>query len=173
MNINIEVSMKHYFFHILVLIPCIAYAQSEPYRILDVKPNGAMYIITYENLPVGDDPDAEYKVALSLTREQDRKFSMDLRELSGDVGVGKFTGSNLTIHWNYGKQFPKGMPFDDVEFKLTITKKTGIPSWVWYGGGAIAIGAGAYFLLQPKTDETTSDIPLPNPPGGRPPIGNF
>jgi hypothetical protein len=37
---------------------------------------------------------------------------------------------------------------------------------VWYGTGAIAVGAGTYFILKKKKENTES--PLPDPPGGRP-----
>ena len=161
--------MKKAFFLILLLsFPCIGFAQNEAtYRILDAKPVGSMYVITYENLPIGDEPDAEYKVVLRITREKDKKFFFDPSELSGDIGVGKFRGSNLTIRWNYGKQFPKGLQFDDIEFELTVSKREGIPSWIWYGGGIAAVGAGAYFYIKSKKTED-SEIYLPDPPGERP-----
>ncbi len=154
-------------FFLLLLTSSFAVAQNEPYRITDAKPVGSTYVITYENLPIGDDADAEYKVTLRITREKDKKFKFDPSELSGDIGVGKFRGNNLTIKWNYGKQFPKGLQFDDIEFELTVSKREGIPSWIWYGGGIAAIGVGAYFYIQSKKTED-SDSSLPDPPGGRP-----
>ncbi len=135
--------------------------ESKPYQITNIQPSGDNLIISYNHFPVGDAPDAEYEVSVRLTRESDKNFSMVPAFLSGDIGTGKFTGSNRKITWQFKKQFPKGMPYDDVDFELTITKVKGIGSWVYYVGGAAVLGAGAVFLLKPKKEEENGTLPAP------------
>lgn len=142
-------------------------AQSQ-YAITKVEQSGDLIIIYYYHTPIGDEADAEYEVSLRLTRESDKNFSVPMTDAKGDIGDGKFVGNNRRILWAHKKQFPKGLPYDDIEFELTIEKNEGIPSWVWYTGGAAVVGVGAVFLLsKPKEEETTVGA-LPGPPTGRP-----
>jgi hypothetical protein len=138
------------------------------YTITNVEQTGELIIITYQHNPVGDEADAEYDVSVRLTRETDKQFSVDITNARGDIGDGKFVGNNCRILWAYKKQLPKGLPFDDIEFELTITKNKGIPSWVWYTGGAAVIGAGTFLYLSNKKEEETGSVELPGPPNGRP-----
>jgi hypothetical protein len=140
-----------------------------PYEITRVEQSDDLIIIFYNHTPIGDEPDAEYDVSIRLTRELDKNFSITMTDARGDIGDGKFVGNNRRILWAFKKQFPKGLPFDDIEFELTIEKNEGIPSWVWYGGGAAVVGVGAVLLLsKPKEEETTGGGALPLPPSSRP-----
>lgn len=138
------------------------------YTITKVDQSGDLIIITYDHSPVGDETDAEYEVSLRLTREADKNFSLKVTDARGDIGDGHFVGSNRRILWAYKKQLPKGLPFDDIEFELTITKNEGFPSWVWYTGGVAVVGAGTYLLLSKQKEEDTGNSVLPGPPNGRP-----
>ena len=140
---------------------------AKPYAITSVEPLGNTYIISYFHNPIGDEPDAEYEVSLRLLRESDRKFNVPLKFVSGNVGDGKFTGSKLRIVWDFKKEFPNGLPYDDIVFELTITKNEGGGTWYYYVGGAAVIGAGAFFLLKPGKEETSNSA-LPDPPSSRP-----
>ncbi|NUN70806.1 MAG: hypothetical protein HUU02_13980 [Bacteroidetes bacterium] len=144
-------------------------AQDEKtYTITDVEQKGDNIIITYSHIPVGDDPDAEYEVTARITRESNKNFDFELKNVSGAVGSGAFVGKGQRIVWNYKKQFPKGLPYEDITFELTITKNEGIGSWVWYTGGAAVLGVGAAVLLSKPKEEDTSNGSLPSPPGTRP-----
>ncbi|MEW5798462.1 MAG: hypothetical protein AB1728_05605 [Bacteroidota bacterium] len=155
----------------ILLLLCSVYGFSQdikPYAITDVQQGGDNIIITYSHTPIGDEEDAEYEVTFRLTRESDKNFKYDLEYVSGAVGDGKFVGNNLRVIWAFKKQFPRGLPYDDIEFELTISKNEGIGSWVWYTGGAAVLGAGAVLLLGSSKDEPTADGPLPGPPTSRP-----
>lgn len=139
------------------------------YAITNVEQSGDNIIIIYYHTPVGDEADAEYDVSLRLTREKDKNFSIPMTNAKGDIGDGRFVGNNLRIDWAYKKQFPRGLPFDDIEFEITISKNTGVPSWVWYTGGAAAVGVGAVLLLsKPKEETPSGSTALPGPPSSRP-----
>ncbi len=157
---------------IAVLLVCAAgvlSAQNEKtYTITDVEQQGDNIVITYSHIPVGDEPDAEYEVTARITRESNKNFDFELKNVSGAVGDGAFVGKGQRIVWNFKKQFPKGLPYDDIAFELTITKNEGIGSWVWYTGGAAVLGVGAAVLLTSSKEEETSTGPLPAPPGSRP-----
>lgn len=160
-------------FTALFFILCLASAGMAqkilPYEITRVEQSDELIIIFYNHTPIGDEPDAEYDVSIRLTREMDKRFSIPMTDARGDIGDGKFVGNNRRILWAFKKQFPKGLPFDDIEFELTIEKNKGIPSWVWYGGGAAVVGVGAVLLLsKPKEEETTGGGALPSPPASRP-----
>jgi len=145
-----------------------AFSQNvKPYEITNVDLSGAKYIITYSNTPVGDEQGTEYEVSLRLQRESAKDFNVLLKYVSGDVGEGKFVGSKLRIVWDYKKEFPKGLPYEDIVFELTIKKNEGGGGWYYYVGGAAVVGAGAFFLLQPKKEEEMKTT-LPNPPSSRP-----
>lgn len=156
----------------VLLSLCCVYASGQelkPYTITDVQQGGDNIIITYSHVPVGDEEGTEYEVSFRLTRELDKNFSYDMEYVSGAVGDGKFVGNNLKVIWAYKKQFPRGLPYDDLEFELTITKNEGIGSWVWYTGGAAVLGAGTVILLSSKKDEEPgSSGLLPGPPTSRP-----
>lgn len=155
-----------------VLLCCLFFSplfgqNNEAASIKDVQRSGDNIIIIYNHFPIGDEEDAEYEVSIRLTREPDKNFNILITGASGDIGDGKFVGANRKITWPFKKQFPKGLPFDDLEFNLEVSKNTGVGSWVWYTGGAVLVGGGAaFFLLSKKDDET--DGPLPDPPNSRP-----
>ncbi|MBI2429782.1 MAG: hypothetical protein HYV29_13505 [Ignavibacteriales bacterium] len=155
---------------ILLILWCAFGSGQEikPYTITDVQRAGDNFIISYSHTPIGDEEGAEYEVVFRLTRESVKGFSQDMEFVSGAVGDGKFVGNNLRVIWAYKKQFPRGLPYDDIEFELTISKNEGIGSWVWYTGGAAVLGAGAVLLLGSSKDEASSDGPLPGPPTSRP-----
>lgn len=157
---------------ILTLLLCAAgvlTAQDDKtYTITDVEQQGDNIVIIYSHIPVGDDPDAEYEVTARITRESNKNFNFELKNVTGAVGDGAFVGKGQRIVWNYKKQFPKGLPYEDIAFELTITKNEGIGSWVWYTGGAVVLGAGAAVLLSSTKEEESSNGPLPAPPDSRP-----
>lgn len=155
----------------VLLMACCMYGFGQgvkPYVITDVQQGGDNFIITYSHTPIGDEEDAEYEVTFRLTRESDKNFNQEMEFVSGAVGDGRFVGNNLRAIWAFKKQFPRGLPYDDIEFELTITKNEGIGSWVWYTGGAAVLGAGAVLILaSPKEDDKTNGA-LPGPPTSRP-----
>lgn len=164
--------MKNLLFLFTVLLAAsglLSAQDDKTYTITDVEQQGDNIVITYTHIPVGDDPEAEYEVTARISRESNKNFDFELKNVTGAVGSGAFVGKNQRIVWNYKKQFPKGLPYDDVTFELTITKNEGIGSWVWYTGGAAVLGVGAAVLLSSSKEEGgDSNNALPAPPGSRP-----
>lgn len=157
------------FFLLFCCMAVTAFSQNAvPYGINNVEQSDGGIIITYFHTPIGDDADAEYEVSMYLTRESDKNFRVEMKNATGDIGDGKYVGKNRKIVWASQKQFPKGLPFDDIEFELTITKNEGMPGWVWYTGGAAIVGAGTFLLLAKPKDEVPGSTTLPGPPSGRP-----
>lgn len=157
-------------FIFIIMTLHVSFSQGQNrYGISKVEQSGEIIIINYYHTPVGDDANAEYEVSIRLTREKDKNFSIPMTDARGDIGDGKYVGTNRRIIWAHKKQFPKGLPFDDLEFELTISKNVGIPGWVWYTGGAAIVGAGAIILLsKSKEEESAVGGPLPSPPTSRP-----
>lgn len=156
---------------LLVFLFCPVSGQTQsnlPYNIISVEPSEGVYIITYYNNPVGDEPDADYEVSVRLLRESAKDFSMPMKFVSGDVGDGHFVGSALKISWDYKRQFPQGIPYDDIVFELTVVKDTGGGGWLYYVGGAAVLGGGAAVLLGKKTTTTSTGTEIPALTASRP-----
>jgi hypothetical protein len=111
------------------------------------------------------DPAKEYDVDVVLKRTGDSSFELVPDEMSGDVGKGKFAGSQRTIIWHIKPEEEAKLEGEDFYFEVTAVEITsgGFP-WGWVlGGAAVAGGAAAYFIL--SKDKTEDPVNLPIPPG--------
>ncbi|RPI73185.1 MAG: hypothetical protein EHM47_06620 [Ignavibacteriales bacterium] len=107
----------------------------------------------------------EYEVEVVLKRTGDPSFELVPDEMSGDIGKGKFAGSQRTIVWHITPEEEAQLEGEDFYFEVTALeiKEGGFP-WGWVVGGAAAAGGAAlYFILSGDKEETTSN--LPGPPG--------
>jgi hypothetical protein len=113
------------------------------------------------------DPAKEYDVEVVLRRTGDPSFELIPQEMSGNIGKGKFAGSQKTIIWHIKPEEEDKLEGEDFYFEVTadeISEGSGFP-WVWVlGGAAVAGGAAAYFILSgDESDNPTTN--LPGPPG--------
>src|SRR5437867_2820127 len=75
--------------------------------------SGDKVIIHYDLVASAD---ADYVVAVLLKKESDRGFSYSPRNLAGDVGAGKFAGTDRRAVWDMKKEFPQGLEGTDYYF---------------------------------------------------------
>ena len=110
------------------------------------------------------DPEKEYEVDVVLKRSGDPSFELIPVEMSGDIGKGRFAGSQKTIIWHIKPEEEGKLEGEDFYFEVTANeiKEGGFP-WGWVlGGAAVAGGAAAYFILSgDKTEETITNLPGP------------
>ena len=107
----------------------------------------------------------EYKIDIVLKRTSVPSFELVPEEMSGDIGTGKFAGTQRTIIWHIKPEEQEKLNGDDFYFEVTATEVEeggGFPWLYVVGGAALAGGAAAYFIL--KKDETrgeTTNFPIP------------
>jgi hypothetical protein len=119
------------------------------------------------NYIIKGDPAKEYDVDVVLRRTSDPSFELVPDELSGNVGTGKFAGSQQTIVWHIKPEEEEKLEGEDFYFEVTASEVTesSFP-WGWLlGGAAVAGGAAAYFILSGNGDDETGTTNLPGPPG--------
>ena len=109
--------------------------------------------------------DKEYEIDIVLKRTSVPSFELVPEEMSGDIGTGRYAGTQRTIVWHIKPEEEAKLDGDDFYFEVSATKIEeggGFPWLYVVGGAALAGGAAAYFIL--KKDETggeTANIPLP------------
>ncbi len=109
--------------------------------------------------------DKKYKVAVILRRDSYRTFRYKPKNLTGDVGTGRFAGRNRQIKWDILKEFPLGVEGSDYYFEVEVELlKGGISPLIWIGASAALVGGGAAYFLLAKKEETAPvvrvDLPL-------------
>jgi hypothetical protein len=141
------------------LIPVSALAGDVKIKVenIRVERDGERFVILYD---LTGPKDEEYAVRLSLRREGDPKFRMDLSAATGDLGKGAYSGRDRKIVWDQKKEFPDGLTGADFFFVVDAEVSSGgISPWVWIGGGAVAAGLAVVLLGSKKSDGTTSTGP--------------
>lgn len=105
-----------------------------------------------------------YNVSVELKREQVPEFGFKPKLLSGDVGKGKFAGTNRKIIWNFTDEFKPEAGITDYYFEVTA-KKTG-KAWIYILAGAVVAGGAttAIILLTGKDDAPEKHFPVPARP---------
>lgn len=139
-----------------------------PYRITnqDWRIEGNVVTITYDLIGVAD---KSYVVAVALLRENDSKFKLVPRSVSGNTGIGKFAGTGRIIVWDYKKDVPQGLAGEGYYFELVVVEATGNGNtWLYYIlGGVVAAGGTAGYLMSTKSSGSNGTVTseLPGPPG--------
>lgn len=122
-------------------------------------------VVTYD---LYGEPGTEYDVSLVLRKRDDPSFRYSPKELSGDVGLGKYAGTNREIVWNMGNDFPQGFVGNDFYFvvnakKVSVKHSSGILTWI--GAGAVAVAAAVTYVIVTNNGGPTSPASYPTPPG--------
>lgn len=132
----------------------------------DWRIEGNVVTITYDLIGVAD---KSYVVAVALLRENDPKFKLVPRSVSGNTGIGKFAGTGRIIVWDYRRDVPQGLAGEGYYFELVVVEATGNGnSWLYYIlGGVVAAGGTAGYILSTKSTAPsgTGTSELPGPPG--------
>jgi hypothetical protein len=109
--------------------------------------------------------DRVYVVKMSVKRRQVPSYEFIPKAVAGDVGEGKFSGSNRQINWEILQELPNGLEGDDYYFRIEAALVPSGSNLVYYlGGAAVVVGAAAYFLLVKKTT-TADEGSFPQPAG--------
>ncbi|HEX2961876.1 MAG: hypothetical protein HF300_03625 [Ignavibacteria bacterium] len=112
-----------------------------------------------------DDASKTYEVSTILRKSNDPSFKLTPKDLSGDIGEGKFANRKCTIIWNMNKDEEAQLEGEDFYFEVSADEIKEKSSWYWYVLGAAALGGGtaAYLLLnKDKSSEPSSPM---NPAG--------
>lgn len=115
------------------------------------------------------DVDKEYEIDIVLKRTSVPSFELTPEEMSGDVGTGKYAGTQRTVIWHIKPEEQEKLDGDDFYFEVTATEIEeggGFP-WLYVVGGAAIAGGAAVFLILNKDNngDGTTNTSLPTPPG--------
>jgi hypothetical protein len=114
------------------------------------------------------EPNATYNVAMMLKSRSDPTFGYEPKALSGDVGLGKYAGTDREIVWDMSKEFPQGLQGSGYYFVVDAREvspghSTSILTWL--GAGAVAVAAVITYVIVTRNGGPTSPASYPNPPG--------
>lgn len=111
------------------------------------------------------DASKTYEVNTILRKSNDPSFKLIPKDVSGDVGEGKFANRKCTIVWNMDKDEEARLEGEDFYFEVTADEIKDKSSWYWYVLGAAALGGGtaAYLLLN---KDKSSEPSAPGNPSG-------
>ncbi len=131
--------------------------------------SGQVIVILYD---LQGPTESKFAVKLLLKRRSDPAFEFVPASLSGDIGEGRFAGTDRRIVWEMQKDSPGGFEGTDYYFVVEANLVSSRTSILWYigGGAAVAVGAAAVILLKGTQNggSTTPDA-FPRPvgrPGG-------
>lgn len=108
--------------------------------------------------------DKEYRITLTVKREQIKSTQVQPKLLKGDIGKGRFAGRNRQIIWEISREVPRALKASDyyfvVEAELVSSRSKAL---LWIGAGTVLLGGGsaAYLLLVKKNGAAG----FPEPPG--------
>jgi len=127
---------------------------------------GSLVTINYD---LQGDPEARYSVSLILRKESDSTFRYSPKELTGDIGLGKYAGRGKKIVWDISDEFPQGLQGSDFYFVVNAKEvegrsSTGILTWI--GAGAAVIVATVTYIIVTRNRGGSGVTPsYPIPPG--------
>ena len=112
------------------------------------------------------DVDKEYKIDIVLKRTSVPSFELVPEEMSGDIGTGKFAGTQKAVIWHIKPEEQEKLDGDDFYFEVTATEveESGFP-WLYVIGGAVVTGGAAAYLILKKNETSGETANLPQPPG--------
>ena len=145
--------INHLFLVVIFFITNMSYAQ-EKITISFESKEDKIYIYYTLDANLND----EYEIDVILKRSSVPSFEYKPTALTGDIGTGKFAGSQKTIIWQVSESEMEMFDGDDFFFEIDaqkIEEGGGIPWYVWVGGLA-AGGAAAVIVLLGGDDEPES-----------------
>ncbi len=114
-------------------------------------------------------PGARYDVSLLLLRRSDPAFRYSPIVLTGDIGIGKYAGTDRQIVWNMKNEFPQGLPGNDFYFVVKAEeleeKQSSTSILTWIGAGAAVVAAAVTYVIVMQNHGATSPPAYPLPPG--------
>lgn len=127
---------------------------------------GLRVVVHYD---LSGDPDAKYNVSLFLLKRSDPAFKYSPRELTGDIGLGKYVGKERRIVWNMRNEFPQGLQGGDFYF-VVKAKEVEVPHasttlLTWIGTGAAVIAAAVTYVIVVQNRGPGAPPSYPVPPG--------
>lgn len=147
-----------------------AYSAAEGHQgseVTDVRftVSGLTVIVEYD---LQGDSAAKYAVSLMLRKRSDPSFRYSPKALSGDVGLGRYAGSDRKIVWDMSREFPQGLQGTGYYFVVNAEQveshhSTGILGWI--GAGAVAVAAVVTYAIVMHNGGPTSPATYPAPPG--------
>jgi hypothetical protein len=171
---------KNFFIVIIILIGIhISSAQEKtiPIENINYEQIGDDKVLVMYDLLGSSDND--YEVTVYLTKTDNKEFKIKLKNLTGDVGEGKFAGTKKKIIWNVIKDYNDGIIKDEmledlsdgkIVFNITVNIiESRNSNLIYYIGGAAAVlvGGTAALLLLNKKEESKPNVEntFPKPPG--------
>jgi len=146
-------------------------AQEGVGRITIEKADSLHVTISYD---LTGDPAAEYRVLVFLVDENNPLDRVQLRQVRGDVGEGRFAGSRRTITWDRSLEEFQAVEGRSYRIDLSVTRLTPLAqadseggiAWYVYAGGAAVVGVAAILLSGGSAGETPAETPksIPLPP---------
>lgn len=155
-----HIYFKHFFTALILLTSKISFAQ-EGVTVSFESKEDKIYIYYTLDANLND----EFEIGIILKRTSVPSFEYTPTSLTGDIGTGKFAGSQKTIIWQVSESEMEMFDGDDFFFEIDaqkIEEGGGIPWYVWVGGLA-AGGAAAVIVLLGGDDEPESTT-FANPP---------
>lgn len=132
----------------------------------EVKVQNVDYVVADSTIEISytlqGDPSKKYVVDVELKRSSNAAFSIIPQAVTGDVGKGKFTGSNRKIIWKYLSDYHPDANASDYYFNITAEPVKRSKWYYWAGGAAIVAAVAILVLMSGGSDDpATSGLPLP------------
>lgn len=99
----------------------------------------------------------------SLCSKVDSSAIINLKNISGDIGKGIFSGIKRKIIWDYKKDYSGKIDSGNFYFKITASKIEST-NWYYYVGAAIIGGGIAAIILTKKNQDNPTTKPIGMPP---------
>ncbi len=126
-------------------------------------------VITFDLIaPYGE----TYDIIAALIKQGDPTFRMPVKSATGDIGRGKFAGTNRQIQWVWKKDLPSdfaGGPEYSIEITASAVVEGG-GGWLYYVLGGAVVAGGVIVLAGGKksggeAQQSVVSVGMPPPPG--------
>jgi hypothetical protein len=113
-----------------------------------------------------------YDITAALIKQGDPTFRILVNSATGDIGRGKFAGTNRRILWEWRKDLPSDFAGGS-EYSIEITATAvggGGAGWLYYVLGGAVVAGGVIVLAGGKKSgggdqQSVVSVGLPPPPG--------
>lgn len=142
----------------LLLLTTVLSSQEVRVTNIDFTLDGQNIEIRYD---LAGNPKMKYKVDVILKRRDLPDYSLKPSNIKGDIGKGKFAGTQRKAVWNYVQEFQPGENYADYYFEVRATELKKIPRGYLYAGSSVVVGivVAVIFSGEPEND------PIGMPPG--------